>query len=49
MKHQQISYELHTTVSVTLSIPSSVQREMAKTALIYSLAEDLTERGEAKG
>ena len=36
-------------LSVVLSVPSSVQKEMANTALIYSLITDPMERGGAKG
>ena len=43
------SNELHTTVSVAFSVPSSLQNKMANIALIYSLSEDPTERGGAKG
>ena len=40
---------LHTAVSVALSIPSSVQREMANYALIYSLSANPRERGKRQG
>ena len=43
------SYELHTAVSVAFSVSSSVQSEIANTALIYTLTADPTERGETKG
>ena len=39
---------MHTAISVALSVPSSVQSEMANTALTYGLTADPTERGGAK-
>ena len=42
------SNELHTAVSVAFNVPSSVQRKMTSTALIYSLTADPMERGGAK-
>ena len=45
----KFSNEMHTAISVAFSVPSSVQSEMVKTALIYTLTADPTERGRAKG
>ena len=39
------SNELHTAVSVSFSVPSSVASRMAYTALTYSLTADPIERG----
>ena len=40
----KFSNKLHTAVSVAFSVLSSVQSEMANTALIYSLTADPKER-----
>ena len=41
--------EFHTAIWAAFSVPSSMQSEMANTALIYSLTADPTERGGAMG
>ena len=43
------SNELYAAISVVFSVLSSVQSEVANTALIYSHTADLTERRGAKG
>ena len=45
----KFSNEMRTAVSVVFSVPSLVQSKMAKTALIYNLTMDSTERKGPKG
>ena len=47
---KEYSNELHTTVSVAISVPSSVHsKNWWKTVLVYSFTTDPTEKEGAKG